>query len=92
ERVEVGRAGVGKADGDGCDKVEELLQIREGVLKVDLEGCSLVKAVDKGNWKSTKRVKIYGLIVDMEKGVVEVPEEKIERVQEELKTVERLQM
>lgn len=64
----------------GCVSKEELLRIREEVIKVDLEGCSLVRAIDKGNWKLMKRVKIYVLIVDTEKGVVKVLEEKIEKV------------
>lgn len=70
---------------------ELLLEIRERVIEGDLEGCGFVRAVEKGCWELMKRVKIYGLIVDTGRVIIEVPEEKIQKVQEELFAVENLE-
>lgn len=59
-------------------------------MRIDLEGCGFVRALDKGCWEPTRRVKIFGLIVDMQKALVEIPEETILKVQKELNMLEGL--
>ncbi|CAG8613138.1 6889_t:CDS:2, partial [Scutellospora calospora] len=68
-RGEKTRCLIGDKSGLSCTK--------DHVIEINLERCELVRILDKRNWKSSKRVKIYRLLVDTEKGLVEIPEDKL---------------
>lgn len=60
-----------------ASSAEELLRIREEIIKPDLEGFGLVRAPGKGHWEPTQVIDILGLTLDLEGGWVKIPREKV---------------
>lgn len=57
---------------------EDLIRIRDQIIAPDLVNFGLIRAPQKGQWEPTQQLKVLGLILDLENGLVIVPQEKIE--------------